>query len=130
MRGTIILIVGFIIVNEKHRQFFQDIVNFYFTYQDNLIKLQQTFFNGTDQTHKNMLVHNNNIDLKLLPYEFNMNDMTRKEILGDDVVHGEIGYISTKIPNNKENRLTNYFMKDIQTFIWRFSRVILEVEVD
>ena len=48
---------GFIIVNKTHRQFFQDIVNFYFTYQDNLIKLQQTFFNGTDQTPVNMLVH-------------------------------------------------------------------------
>ena len=104
---------GFIIVNEKHRQFFQDIVSFYFTYQDNLIKLQQTFFNGTDQTPVNILVHKNNIDMKLLPYEFNMNDMARKEILGDDLLFTKIGWIYqyNAIPNNEENKLTNYFME-------------------
>ena len=104
---------GFILVNKTHRQFFQDIVNFYFTYQDNLIKLQQTFYNGTDQTPVNMLVHRNNIDLKLLPYEFNMNDMNRKEILSDDMLFTKCGWIYqyNAIPNNEENRLTNHFMK-------------------
>lgn len=104
---------GFIIVNEKHKQFFQDIVNFYFTYQDNLVKLQETFFNGTDQTPVNMLVHRNKIDMKLLPYEFNMNDMNRKEILADDMLFTKCGWIYqyNAIPNNKENKLTNYFME-------------------
>ena len=104
---------GFIIVNEKHKQFFQDIINFYFTYQDNLIKLQQTFFNGTDQTPVNILVHKNNIDLKLLPYEFNMNDMNRKEILADDLLFTKCGWIYqyNAIPDNKDNQLTNYFME-------------------
>ena len=104
---------GFIIVNEKHRQLFQNIVNFYFTNQDNLIKLQETFFNGTDQTPVNILVHKNEVDLKLLPYEFNMNDMNRKEILGDDLLFTECGWIYqyNAIPNNKDNQLTNYFME-------------------
>ena len=104
---------GFILVNKTHRQFFQDIVNFYFTYQDNLIKLQETFFNGTDQTPVNMLVHRNNIDLKLLPYEFNMNDMNRKEILNDDLIFSKICWVYqfNCIPNNYENKLTHYFMK-------------------
>ena len=104
---------GFIIVNKNHRQFFQDIINFYFTYQDNLVKLQQTFFNGTDQTPVNILVHKNNIDMKLLPYEFNMNDMNRKEILGDDMLFTKCGWIYqyNAIPNNTENKLTNYFME-------------------
>ena len=104
---------GFIIVNENHRQLFQDIVNFYFTNQDNLIKLQETFFNGTDQTPVNILVHKHNVDLKLLPYEFNMNDMNRKEILGEDLLFTKIGWIYqyNAIPNNKDNQLTNYFME-------------------
>tara|TARA_B100000035_G_scaffold303185_1_gene301508 strand:+ start:772 stop:1551 length:780 start_codon:yes stop_codon:yes gene_type:complete len=104
---------GFIIVNDKHRQLFQDIVSFYFTNQDNLIKLQETFFNGTDQTPVNILVHKHNVDLKLLPYEFNMNDMNRKEILGDDLLFTKIGWIYqyNAIPNNKDNQLTNYFME-------------------
>ena len=111
---------GFIVINEKHRQFFQDIVNFYFTYQDHLIKLQQTFFNGTDQTPVNMLVHRNNIELKLLPYEFNMNDMNRKEILGDDMLFTKCGWIYqyNAIPNNKDNKLTNYFMEKTYKYLY------------
>ena len=89
-------------------------VDFVFTVnQDNLIKVQETFHTGTDQTPVNMLVHQRDIDFKLLPYEFNMNDMTRKEILGDDLLFTKIGWIYqyNAIPNNKDNQLTNYFMK-------------------
>ena len=104
---------GFIIVNKTHKQFFQDIISFYFVNQDNLIKVQETFHTGTDQTPVNMLIHQRNIDFKLLPYEFNMNDMARKEILGDDLLFTKIGWIYqyNAIPNNKDNQLTNYFMK-------------------
>tara|TARA_Y100001963_G_scaffold156207_1_gene249236 strand:+ start:1377 stop:2156 length:780 start_codon:yes stop_codon:yes gene_type:complete len=104
---------GFIIINKSHKQFFQDIISFYFVNQDNLIKVQNTFHTGTDQTPVNMLVHQRNIDFKLLPYEFNMNDMVRKEILGDDLLFTKIGWIYqyNAIPNNKDNELTNYFMK-------------------
>ena len=104
---------GFQIVNKNHKQFFQDIISFYFVNQDNLIKVQETFHTGTDQTPVNMLVHQRGLDLKLLPYEFNMNDMARKEILGDDLLFTKIGWIYqyNAIPNNKDNELTNYFMK-------------------
>ena len=104
---------GFMVVNKKHKQFFSDIVNFYFKNKDNLIQMQETFHVGTDQTPVNMLVHRNNIELKLLPYEFNMNDMNRKEILGDDMLFTKCGWIYqyNAIPNNKDNKLTNYFME-------------------
>ena len=104
---------GFVLVNKKHKQFFNDIVNYYFTNQDTLIKLQDTFHVGTDQTPVNMLVHQRDIDFKLLPYEFNMCDMARKEILGDDLLFTKIGWIYqyNAIPNNKDNQLTNHFMK-------------------
>ena len=104
---------GFVLVNKNHKQFFNDIVSYYFTNQDTLIQLQETFHTGTDQTPVNMLTHKHNIDLKLLPYEFNMCDMDRKEILGDDLLFTKIGWIYqyNAIPNNKDNQLTNYFMK-------------------
>ena len=104
---------GFVLVNKTHKQFFQDIISFYFVNQDNLIKVQNTFHTGTDQTPVNMLIHQRGIDLKLLPYEFNMNDMTRKEILGEDFLFTKIGWIYqyNAIPNNKDNQLTNSFMK-------------------
>ena len=104
---------GFVLVNKTHKQFFQDIISFYFVNQDNLIKVQETFHTGTDQTPVNMLIHQRNIDFKLLPYEFNMNDMARKEILGDDLLFTKIGWIYqyNAIPNNTDNQLTNHFMK-------------------
>jgi len=104
---------GFLIVNKNHKQFYQDIVSFYFTHQDNLVKLQNTFFNGTDQTPVNMLTHLHKVDLKLLPYEFNMNDMNRKEVLTDDLLFTKVGWVYqyNAIPNNKENKITNQFMK-------------------
>ena len=42
-----------------------------------------------------------------------MNDMNRKEILADDLLFTKIGWIYqyNAIPNNKDNQLTNYFMK-------------------
>ena len=104
---------GFVLVNKNHKQFFNDIISYYFTNQDMLIQLQETFHTGTDQTPVNMLTHKHNIDLKLLPYEFNMCDMARKEILGDDLLFTKIGWIYqyNAIPNNTDNQLTNYFMK-------------------
>ena len=35
---------GFIIVNETHKQFYKDIISFYFENQDNLIQMQKTFY--------------------------------------------------------------------------------------
>ena len=104
---------GFILVNKAHRQFFQDIVSFYFKNKDNLIQMQKTFDNGTDQIPINMLIQKSNIDFKLLPYEFNMVDMARKEILTDDLLFTKCGWIYhySSIPNNKDNQLTNYFME-------------------
>jgi hypothetical protein len=48
-----------------------------------------------------------------LPYEFNMNDMNRKEILTEDLLFTKIGWIYqfNCIPNNQENKITNHFME-------------------
>jgi len=104
---------GFIIVNKNHKKLFKSITDFYHNNKDNLIKIQETFFGGTDQTPVNMLINKLGIDFKLLPYEFNMNDMARKEILHDDLLFTKVGWIYqyNAIPNNVENKLTNHFMK-------------------
>ena len=104
---------GFVLVNKSHKQLFQDIVSFYFRNQNELVRLQETFHGGTDQTPVNMLVHQRDIDFKLLPYEFNMNDMARKELLGDDLLFTKVGWIYqyNAIPNNTDNQWTNHFMK-------------------
>ena len=53
------------------------------------------------------------IDYKVLPYEFNMVDMFRKELLQEDLPYTDLGYIYqyNSIPNNKEDALTYYWME-------------------
>ena len=104
---------GFIIVNQNHKELFKSITDFYHNNSQNLIKMQETYFGGTDQTPVNMLINKLGIDYKLLPYEFNMNDMNRKELYGDDLLFTKVGWIYqyNAIPNNKDNQLTNHFMK-------------------
>jgi len=104
---------GFIIVNKNHKELFKSITDFYHNNSQNLIQMQNTFHVGTDQTPVNILINKLGVDFKLLPYEFNMNDMSRKEILGDDLLFTKCGWIYqyNAIPNNQNNQLTNHFMK-------------------
>ena len=68
---------------------------------------------GTDQTPVNLLIGKENIDLKLFPYEYNMSDLNRKELLDDRLMFTEIGWIYhfSGIPNNDGNKMTYYWMK-------------------
>ena len=40
-----------------------------------------------------MSSHKKNVDFKFLPYEFNMCDLPRKEILDDELTMTEVGWI-------------------------------------
>jgi len=104
---------GFQIVNGKHKQFFQDVVGFYFQNENHLKEMQNTFHTGTDQTPLNFLLKTHNIDIKLLPYEFNMVDMPRKEILDEELTMTKIGWIYhyNCIPNNEKSVMTLHWMK-------------------
>ena len=59
------------------------------------------------------MVQLENLEMKHLPYEFNMNDMARKEILNEDLVFSKIGWVYqfNCIPDNHESKLTHHFMK-------------------
>ena len=105
---------GFQIVNETHRPFFKDVLDFYFKQKTNLNKIQKTFGVGTDQTPINYLLRKHNIDLNLLPYEFNMNDMNRKEILGDDLLFTKVGYVYhfNAIPPDVANKRDSHYWMD------------------
>jgi len=104
---------GFLIMNKSHRNFYKKIIKFYLENRDFIVKLQDTFGVGTDQPVINFFVHKENIDLKLLSYRFNMQDMARKEILGDDMLFTKIGWVYhfNAIPNNVDSKLTVEWMK-------------------
>ena len=67
---------------------------FYFEYKETLQYIQKTYGVGTDQTPLNYMLKKHNIGRKLLPYEFNMSCMLKKEILGDDMLHTKLGHVS------------------------------------
>ena len=104
---------GFMVVNNKHKSFFNKIIEFYHNNNNILKQIETTFHVGTDQTPVNILIEKENIKLKLLPYEFNMVDMNRKELLKEDLLFTKIGWIYqfNCIPNNGDNKATYYWME-------------------
>jgi len=84
---------GFLIINKNHKKLYKDVVNFYLENRENIVKIQETFGVGTDQPVLNFFVQKENIDLKILPYEFNMQDMFRKEIIDNDLTFIQLGWI-------------------------------------
>ena len=104
---------GFVIINETHRDFFKQVIDFYNENAEMLRQVEKEWHAGTDQTPVNFLIRDRNMDFKWLPYEYNMCDMFRKEILGDDMLFTDWGWIYqyNSIPNNKEDKLTLHWMK-------------------
>ena len=71
----------------------QSVVEFYWKNKDNLLQVQNKLYCGTDQTPINFLLREHNIELKVLPYEFDMQDMMRLEVIGPDMLHTRCGWI-------------------------------------
>ena len=84
---------GFQIVNDTHRDFFQHMRDFYFENIEQINTIQQKYGIGTDQTPLNFNLRQQNVDVKLLGYKYNMGCMLKKEILGDDMLFTKLGWI-------------------------------------
>lgn len=104
---------GFLIFNKDHENFYKEVSSFYINNVDEINRFQSTFHSGTDQPIINFFLNMRDIDLKILPYYYNMQDMARKEILNEDLTFTKIGWIYhyNAIPNNKNSEKTFYWMK-------------------
>ena len=104
---------GIIICNKQHEEFYDRIIDFYTENGNNLVKLQEAYGVGTDQPILNFFVQRENIDCKYLPYEWNMQDMNRTEILNERFTFTKIGWIYhfNGIPNNQNSDLSYHWMK-------------------
>ena len=111
---------GMLIFNKEHKQFFQTIIEFFHNNRENLLKVESEWHAGTDQTPVNFLTHILDIDYKRLPYEYNMCDMFRKELLDDDLTFTKWGWIYqyNSIPNNKDDKLTFHWMEKTYNQLW------------
>ena len=104
---------GFLIFNKTHKTFLNEFLNFYNEHKELIVKMQEIFHVGTCQAVIQYFLKLKNIKLNLLPYEYNMCDLVRKEILTDDLVMTEVGWIYhyNAIPDNHEADKTMYWMK-------------------
>ena len=108
---------GFQITNKKHKQFYKDIIKFYQENEPNIQEVQK-FGVGTDQPMINFLLRKHNIDVKLLPWEFSMSDMMKKEIVNDKMTFIKCGWIYqyNAIPGGDET--TFYWMKKTYEYLY------------
>jgi len=86
---------GVMVFNKKHVSFFKDLQIFYNKNRNNIIHIQNTYGVGNDQPVLNFFVNKYlQDDYNVLPYEWNMQDMTRFELLTNDFLHTRYGFIS------------------------------------
>jgi hypothetical protein len=86
---------GLMVFNKKHKTLFKNIQNFYQEKANDLQHMQNTFCVGNDQPVLNFFVNKDiSEDYKTLGYEWNMQDMTRFEVLNENMLHTKYGYIN------------------------------------
>ena len=75
--------------------------------------MQEKYGTGTDQPVLNFLTQINNIDMKYLPYIYNMQELFAREALLDHMPYIDTGYIYhfNGIPNNADNSQTYRWMQ-------------------
>lgn len=111
---------GFVIVNKSHLSFFEKVHKFYNENVDKFKHAQEEFKVGNDQTPLNYLTKLFNVDVKILPNCYNLQDMFRKNLLHfpqhswfSDELHflnSAWVYHFNAIPNHPE-RNVNYWME-------------------
>ena len=113
---------GFQIVNDRHKEFFGEIVKFYTENQKTLKNIQKNNGLGTDQTPINYLIKKHNIDLKIMPQCYNLHQMAIKNLLFlheshwwgatlENMYKSGWVYHFNAMPGNPLNRNTNYWLE-------------------
>lgn len=104
---------GVIICNRKHKTFYNKVQKFYTDNAQNLRQMQNTYGVGTDQPVLNFMIQQENVDYKKLPYEWNMQDLRRFEILDDNLTFTKVGWLYHF--NSISDDIRNYYMQKTYT---------------
>jgi len=80
---------GFQIVNKSHKSFFESMKKYYSENTEQIINTIDKLKCGTDQTIVNYMLHKEEVDVKLLPSCYNLQDMFRKTLLHIPSIHGK-----------------------------------------
>jgi hypothetical protein len=122
---------GFVIMNKSHKQFFKDVFRFYWDNQQKIIQSYDVLKTGSDIALINCLRKEFNVDLNLLPIQFGLMDLTRKNLLFfdpntqwwedniDNVLNSGWIYQFTSIPKqNYLNRNREYWMERVHNELY------------
>jgi len=115
---------GFVIVNKSHKEFLTNAMNWYHKNKDQVIASYETLLTGSDISLMNCLRKEFGIELNILPRQFGLMDLARKNLLylnntcwwEDDlknVYNSGWVYQFNAIPQNELGRSRAYFMKRI-----------------
>lgn len=94
---------GVMVVDETWKEIFMNIITFYMNNKDVLVSMQETYHVGTDQPVLNFFINGQDYKpVRLLPYEWNMQDMVRREILDLNLTFTKYGWVYhfNSIPSN------------------------------
>jgi lipopolysaccharide biosynthesis glycosyltransferase len=83
---------GMMLFDKSHKEFFRKVQMFY-TENKNKIQEVQKLGVGKDQPVLNFMLDIEQVPRKMLPYEYNMQDMMRFEVVGDDLLFTRFGWI-------------------------------------
>ena len=72
---------GFMVTNDKFKFVHEYLLDFYWKNADKLRSVQKKYGVGTDQPLINLITNQLGVDVKLLPYQYNMQDLNRKNAL-------------------------------------------------
>jgi hypothetical protein len=110
---------GFMITNKNYRHLHQNVLDFYWRHEDKISDMQKRWGVGTDQPLLNMIVRNStDVKVKLLPYQYNMQDLSRKNILDDRMLFTQIPgvYHFNAIPEGVEK--VNFWMQKTYNYLY------------
>lgn len=72
---------GFMVTNRSFKFVHDELLEFYWDNADKVRSVQKKYGTGTDQPLINLITNELSIDVNILPYQFNMQDLNRKNAL-------------------------------------------------
>ena len=110
---------GFVIVNKKHKSFFNEIKELYLNRGDEIKHYRDTIKASTGQTMVNFMLQKNNIEVTKLSEGYNLQDLFRKNLLhipnhswfSDDLHFLDAGWVYHFNAIPKNDRHVRYWME-------------------
>lgn len=110
---------GFMITNKNFQFVHETLLDFYWKNKEKVLYCQKHYGVGTDQPLINLITNQIDVEVKILPYQFNMQDLPRKNVLDERMlftnIHGIFHF--NAIPGGPEK--VNYWMRKTYDYLFK-----------